>query len=74
MNKKIGLYIGGRRFDVEAQEDFVPFLEDQMSNDFNIDGNNDVKEIFSAYVRKTHKLYMQEKKAKDIIKELDKSI
>lgn len=73
MKKKIGLYIGGRRFDVDAQDDFVPFLEEQMSKDFNIDGNNDVKEVLLAYVRKSHEVYMQEKKARELIEKLNKS-
>lgn len=71
MGKKLGLYIGGRRFDVEVAEDFALFLEEQMRRDFNIEGNNDLKLLLQAYVRKNHELYLQEKKIEEIEKKLD---
>jgi hypothetical protein len=71
MSKKIGLHIGGRRFDVDVEEDFAKFLTAQMSSDFNIDGNNDLKVLLQAYVRKNHELYMQEKKMEEILKKIE---
>lgn len=71
MSKKLGLYIAGRRFDVDIDEDFAPFLEQQMRKDFNIDGNNDLKVLLQAYVRKNHELYLQEKKIEEITKTLE---
>lgn len=72
MSKKIGLYIGGRRFDVDIENDFAIFLEKNMAKDFNIEGNNDIKTLLQAYVRKNHELYAQEKKTQDILDILDK--
>jgi len=72
MSKKIGLHIGGRRFDVDIEDDFAKFLERNMSKDFNVEGNNDVKTILQAYVRKNYELYSQEQKMKNLINELDK--
>jgi hypothetical protein len=71
MSKKIGLHIGGRKFDVDVDEKFAPFLEYQMAKDFNIEGNNDLKVLLQAYVRKTHELYVQEQKIDNIIKKID---
>lgn len=71
MSKKIGLNIGGRRFDVDVEDDFALFLEHQMSKDFNIDGNNELKLLLQAYVRKNHELYMNEKKVEEIIKKCE---
>jgi len=71
MTKKIGLHIGGRRFDVDVDNEFAHFLEHNMSKDFNIEGNNDLKLLLQAYVRKNHELYMQEKKLETIIKKMD---
>ncbi len=71
MSKKLGLYIAGRRFDVDIDEAFAPFLEQQMRKDFNIDGNNDLKVLLQAYVRKNHELYLQEKKIEEITKTLE---
>ena len=71
MSKKIGLYIGGRRFDVDVDDEFAKFLEVQMEKDFNIEGNNDLKAVMQAYVRKAYELYTQERKIEEIIEKID---
>ena len=71
MSKNIGLHIGGRRFDVDVEDNFAAFLEHQMAKDFNIDGNNDLKVLLQAYVRKNHELFIQEQKIEQIIKKID---
>jgi hypothetical protein len=71
MSQKIGLHIGGRRFDVDVEDEFASFLKEQMSKDFNIEGNNDLKLLLQAYVRKNHELFLQEKKTAEILKKLD---
>ncbi len=70
MSKKLGLRIGGRRFDVDVEKDFAKFLESQMFIDFDIDGNNDAKAVLHGYVKKAHELYLLNKK---IDKLLDKT-
>jgi len=72
MSKKIGLYIGGRRFDVDVEDGFAKFLEHQMANDFNIEGNNELKTVMQAYVRKSYELYLQEQKIEEILSNIDK--
>ena len=72
MSKKIGLHIGGRKFDVDVDESFAPFLEHQMAEDFNVDGNNDLKVLLQAYVRKSHELYTQEQEIDKILKKIEK--
>jgi hypothetical protein len=71
MSKKLGLNIGGRRFDVDVEDSFAPFLEQQMRKDFNIEGNNDLKTLLQAYVRKNHDLFLQEQKIEEITKKLE---
>ncbi|MDQ1245605.1 MAG: hypothetical protein QG565_1946 [Campylobacterota bacterium] len=71
MSRKLGLNIGGRRFDVDVEDNFASFLEQQMRKDFNIDGNNDLKLLLHAYVRKNHDLYLQEQKIEEIAKKLE---
>jgi len=71
MSKKIGLYIGGRRFDVEVEDEFAHFLEDQMAKDFNIEGNNELKTVMQAYVRKNYELYQQDKEVVKILKKVN---
>jgi len=72
MSEKIGLHIGGRKFDVDVDEKFAPYLEHQMAKDFNVEGNNDLKVLLQAYVRKTHELYSQNQKIDEIIKKVEK--
>jgi len=71
MSKKIGLNIGGRRFDVDVEDDFAKFLQKQMSEDFNMDGNNDIKILIQAYVRKNHELYIQNQRIEEILKKVE---
>jgi len=71
MSKKLGLHIGGRRFDVDVEDEFAVFLKEQMRKDFNIDGNNDLKLLLQAYVRKNHDLFTQEKKIEEVLGKLD---
>ncbi len=71
MSKKLGLNIAGRHFDVDVEDSFAIFLEQQMKKDFNIDGNNDLKSLLHAYVRKNHELYLQEQKIEEITKKLE---
>lgn len=71
MSKKLGLNINGRRFDVDVEDAFAPFLEEQLKKDFNIDGNNDLKVLLQAYVRKNHELFLREKKIQEITKKLE---
>ncbi|NPA59797.1 MAG: hypothetical protein GXO30_04960 [Epsilonproteobacteria bacterium] len=70
MSKKIGLQIGGRRFDVDVEDKFAVFLEKQMLKDFNKEGNNDLKKMLHAYVKKTHELYIQEQEIENILKKV----
>jgi len=74
MSKKIGLHIGGRRFDVDVEDKFAKFLELQMQKDFNMEGNNDLKALLQAYVRKNHELYVQNQKIEEIIEKIDKEV
>lgn len=71
MSKKIGLHIGGRRFDVDVEDEFSEFLKMKMAEDFNIEGNNDLKVLLQAYVRKNHELYIQEEKIKEITRNIE---
>ncbi|MGE4419780.1 MAG: hypothetical protein AB7D38_08085 [Sulfurimonas sp.] len=71
MSKKLGLNIGGRRFDVDVEDDFAVFLQQQMKKDFNIEGNNDLKILLQAYVRRNHELFLQEQRIEEITKKLE---
>ncbi len=67
MDKKLSLKIGGSPFDINVEGQFAIYLEKQMKKDFNIDGNNDIKQLLQSYVRKNQELFSQEKETKRII-------
>ena len=71
MSKKISLTITAKRFDMNIDDAFAPFLQKQMLSDFNIDGNNEVKKVLEAYVRKTYELYNKEKQIAEILKKFE---
>ncbi len=70
MKKKISLRINSTPFNIDVEEEFAAYLIDAMQDDFNVDGNNDIKIMLQAYVRKNYQLYENEK----YIKELDDAI
>ncbi len=71
MAKKISLTFNAKRYDIDIDEEFAPFLEKQMRNDFNVEGNNDLKLLLQAYVQKSYALYQDEKKILSLLKKLN---
>jgi len=71
MSRRIGLYIGGRRFDVEVDNKFANYLEEQMKKDFNVEGNNELKTVMQAYVRKNYELYKQNQEIDSILEKVN---
>lgn len=71
MPKKISLTVNAKRYDIDIDEDFAPFLEAQMKSDFNVNGNNDLKLLLQAYVQKSYALYQDEKKILSLLKKLN---
>ena len=43
-----------------------------MEKDFNIEGNNEIKSVMQAYVRKNYELYIQNKDVKSILDKFEK--
>ncbi len=72
MTKKITLTVNGSRFDIDLEEEFADYLLTQMKKEFNVDGNNELKKLLQAYVRKNHELFLQEKKIISMVDILDK--
>ena len=68
---RISLHMGGRNFDVEVDDDFAPFIKHNMAKDFNVGGNNDLKALVQAYVRRSYELYTQDKKINEILKSIE---
>ena len=70
MKTKVSLTINAKRYDIDVEEDFARFLTAQMKQDFAFEGNNDLKLLLQAYVRKSFALYEQEKEISTLINRL----
>ncbi len=70
MKTKVALTINAKRYDIDVEEDFARFLIAQMEQDFDFQGNNDLKLLLQAYVRKSFSLYEQEKTLLSLIDRL----
>jgi hypothetical protein len=73
MSKKISLTVNAKRYDIDIDENFAPFLEKQMQSDFNVNGNNDLKVLLQAYVRNSYSLYEEEIKLHKLLEKLEKT-
>lgn len=74
MTKKITLTINGSRFDIDVDAVFAEYLEEVMSKDFNIEGNNGFKTLLQAYVRKNYELYEQEQEISRLLEKINGSL
>lgn len=70
MATKLSLTLNAKRYDIDVEEDFAKFLSAQMGEDFNVSGNNDLKLLLQAYVRKSFALYEQEKQITALVEKL----
>ncbi|MDD2837707.1 MAG: hypothetical protein AB7U44_02440 [Sulfuricurvum sp.] len=73
MKTKVTLTLNAKRYDIDVEEDFARFLTAQMREDFDVSGNNDIKLLLQAYVRKSFTLYEQEKQILQLIDSLQNS-
>lgn len=70
MKTKVSLTLNAKRYDIDVEEDFARFLTAQMKQDFAYEGNNDLKLLLQAYVRKNFALFEQEKQLHGLIDRL----
>ena len=69
--KKITLTINGSRFDIDVESRFAEYLEQQMREDLNMDGNNSFKTLLQAYVRKNYELYELEAQMQRLLEQIE---
>ena len=71
MQKKLSITVNAKRYDVDVDEAFATFLSAKMDEDFNMEGNNDLKVLLQAYVKRCHMLYEDEKRLQKLLSKLD---
>lgn len=70
MSKKITLTINGTRFDIDLEDGFAEYVENELVENFNVEGNNDVKKLLQAYIKKNHEVYEAKKTLQNTMKKL----
>jgi len=70
MSKKITLTINSSRFDIDLEESFARYIEKDLEDKFNVNGNNDIKTLLQAYVKKSYELFEAEQMLANTLKRI----
>ncbi len=70
MSKKVTLTINGSRFDIDLEDGFAGYMDNELDKEFNIHGNNDIKSLLQAYIKKNYELYEAKQKLKETLKKI----
>ena len=58
--KKLTISIAAKRYDISVSEEFASVFEKELEETFT-KGNNDIKTLLSAYVKKSYEKFLLEK-------------
>ena len=70
LSKKITLTINGSRFDIDLDDGFANYMEGELEASFNVHGNNDIKTLLQAYIKKNHELFESKQMLERSLKKL----
>ena len=70
MSKKITLTINSSRFDIDLEDSFARYIEKDLEEKFNTNGNNDIKTLLQAYVKKSYELFEAEQMLNNTLKKI----
>ena len=70
LSKKITLTINGSRFDIDLDDGFANYMEDELEASFNVHGNNDIKTLLQAYIKKNYELFEAKQMLHNTMKKL----
>ena len=69
--RKISIKIENRKYDISVEEDIVDEFEKSISKDLNIAGNNSIKDILEAYLKKNYEVVILKKRINKLLKKLE---
>ena len=67
--KKLTVSIAAKRYDISVSEEFACVFEKEIEETFT-KGNNDIKTLLSAYVKKSYEKFLLEKEISKISEKL----
>ncbi len=71
--KKLTISIAAKRYDISVSEEFALDFEKELEKTFVKEGNNDIKTLLSAYVKKSYEKFLLEQEITKISQKLDKN-
>ncbi len=69
--RKISIKIENRKYDISVEEDIVDEFEKSIAKDLNIKGDNSIKDILEAYLKKNYEVVMLKKRINKLLKRFD---
>lgn len=69
--KKISLKVAGKTYDINIEDRLAKRLLDAIKKDLNIEGNNSVKSLLEAYLKKNYELFLMQKRLDEILKRIE---
>ena len=72
--KKVVFTVAGKRLEVELQNDFAKYVNDNLSqNNIARDRDNDVSQLLQLYLKALHKEYHSEEQIKILLNDIEAS-
>jgi len=72
--KKIVFTIGGRRLEVDLEDDFAQYLSnDLLKNKVALDRDNEISKLLQLYLKSLHKEFNSEEQIKIILNQIEDS-
>ncbi len=69
--KKLSIVVAAKKYDISISDEFAVIFEKEIDETFAKEGNNDIKTLLSAYVKKSYEKFLLEKEIESISERLD---
>jgi len=72
--KRIVFTIGGRRLEVDLNDDFAAYLaKDLQKNGVNLDKDNEISQLLQLYLKTLHKEYVSDEHITTLLNQIEES-
>ncbi|MRI58102.1 MAG: hypothetical protein C6H99_01195 [Epsilonproteobacteria bacterium] len=68
--RKVTIKIEGKEYEINLDDSFAIYMKDEFEKLFPKNGSSTIKDLLSAYLKKSYDCYLMEKKLDNIIKKI----